>query len=138
MRGKRGWEWLSTMSAVRVGWRGNALKQSQKQNLDQEINDSKPHIWGLFFKFRFSSRKSQSQQKLAKKITRFTIQFCSKTLAYFTSLNPLNTVRSILPEHSQKPYSLYKFSRHVSGWYQKKNICTALFLDAQELHSQST
>ena len=36
-------------------------------------------IISLFFNFRFSSRKSQSQQKLAKKITHFTIAFCSKT-----------------------------------------------------------
>ena len=32
--------------------------------------------------FRFSSRKSQSQQKLSKKITHFTIQFRSKTSFY--------------------------------------------------------
>ena len=29
----------------------------------------------VFFNFRFSSRKSQSQQKLAKKITLFTVSF---------------------------------------------------------------
>ena len=32
-----------------------------------------------FFNSRFSSRKSQSQQRLAKNITHFTIQSCSKT-----------------------------------------------------------
>ena len=52
----------------------------KKQNLDQNINDSKTPIWSLFFNFRFSSRKSQSQQKLAKNITRFTIKFRSKNL----------------------------------------------------------
>ena len=33
-----------------------------------------------FFNIRFSSRKSQWQQKLAKKVTNFTIQFRSKAL----------------------------------------------------------
>ena len=33
----------------------------------------------FFFNFRFSSRKSQSLQKIAEKVTYFTIQFCSKT-----------------------------------------------------------
>ena len=46
-------------------------------------------ISSCFFKYRFSSRKSQSQQKLAKKITRFTIQFRSKNLTRFTNLNLL-------------------------------------------------
>ena len=74
------------------------LRQSpKKRNLDQNINDSKSHICNsffehiisaihrfyicsevpmdiirVFFNFRFSIRKSQSQQKLAKKITHFT------------------------------------------------------------------
>ena len=30
----------------------------KKRNLDQKINDSKPHIWSLSFNIRFSSRKS--------------------------------------------------------------------------------
>ena len=49
-----------------------------KQNLYQKINNLKPHIWSLSIDFRFSGRKSQSHHKLAKKITHFTIQFCSK------------------------------------------------------------
>ena len=36
----------------------------------------------FFFDFRFSGRKSQSQQKLSTKITYFTIQFRSKNLAH--------------------------------------------------------
>ena len=42
----------------------------KKQNLDQQINDQK-HIWSLSFNVRFSGKKSQKQQKLAKKITHF-------------------------------------------------------------------
>ena len=36
---------------------------------------SSGHHQSFFFNFRFSSRKPQSQKKLAKKITHFTIQF---------------------------------------------------------------
>ena len=77
----------------------NVLKQShKKRNLDKNIYDPKSHIWSyfseniisgiqivyissqvlvdiirVFFNFRFSNRKPQSQQKLLKKITHFTI-----------------------------------------------------------------
>ena len=89
----------------------------------------------VFFYFRFSSRKSQNQQNLAKKITHFTIQFFSKDLTHFTNISSLDIENNTLPMHSQKPFSLYKFSsKHVSVWC-RKNICTAPFLDAQELHS---
>ena len=69
---------------------------------------------------------AQSQQTLAKKITQLTIQFRLKNLTHFTNLNSLNIAKSILPHHSQKPYSLYKFSsKYVSGWRQKKHLhCT--------------
>ena len=43
----------------------------------------------------------------------------------------------MLPQYSQKSYSLYKFSsKHISGWCHK-NFCTAPLLDGQEMHSQS-
>ena len=58
-----------------------------------------------FSYFRFSGRKSQNQQKLAKNILHFTIQFCSKVLAHFT-----NIIKNILPQYSQK---------HDSDWCQK-------------------
>ena len=70
-------------------WLKHFLAVSQKRNLGQIINDSKSHIWNcflkmlirtynfftyvpvdivrVFFNFRFSSRKSQSQQNLAKR-----------------------------------------------------------------------
>ena len=91
-----------------------------------------------FFYFRFSSRKSQIEQKLAKKITHFTIQFCSKNLTYFTNLNSLDTENNMLPQHSQKPFWLYKFSANMFLFGVRNNICTAPFLDTQELHSWST
>ena len=87
----------------------------KKTNLDQKINDYKPHIWSLSINFGFSSRKSQTQQKLAKNLT------------HFTNINPLNITKYLLPQHRQK---------YVSCWCQ--NIFTAPFLETQELHSPST
>ena len=57
-----------------------------------------------FFNIRFSSRKSQRQQKLAKKIAHFTIQFPSKNLTHFTNLNSLDVEKNMLPQHSQKSF----------------------------------
>ena len=96
--------------------------------MDQIINDSKSHIWKsffqniisyiqlfyicsnalvdirVFFNIRFSSKKSQSQQKVAKKITHFTIQFCSKNLTHLMNLNSLDVENNMLLQHSQKPF----------------------------------
>ena len=97
-----------------------------KENLEQTINDSKFHICNSFFFenfisvssiklfytcphvsvdlirdffliFRFSSRKSRNQQKLAKTFTHFTIQFHSKHLTQLINLNPLEIENNLLP-----------------------------------------
>ena len=60
---------------------------------------------------------------VAKEITHFTIPFRSKNLTHFTNFSSLNIIENILPQHSEKPYSLYKCSsKHVSGWCQKKHL----------------
>ena len=110
-------------------WLKSPKDVPKKWTLDQNINDSKTHIWDSFFEilfwvyqwtwpeffsnFIFSSRKSQSQQKLVKKITHFTIQFHLKILVHFMNLNlDLHDIENnTLPQHSQKLFSLYKFSR---------------------------
>ena len=52
------------------------------------------------------------------------------------NLNLNDTENNMLPQHSQKPFLLYKiFSKHISVGV-RKNICrndAVLFLDAQEL-----
>ena len=80
----------------------------------------------FFFDFRFSRRKSQSQQKLSIKITYFAIQVLSKHLTHFTNHNSLGIENNMLPKHCQKSFSLYKlFSKHISFWCQKKHLhCT--------------
>ena len=84
--------------------------------------------------FIFSGRKSQGQQKLARKIIQNTTQFRSKHHIHFTNLISLHVQNNILPKRNQKPFSLYKFpSKHVFIWCQK-NSCTALFLNTQESH----
>ena len=92
----------------------------------------------FFFNFRFCSRKSQSQQKLAKKITQFIIQFCLKIHTYFKNLNSLVIENNMLLQHSEKSFWLYKFSANIFLFGVRKNICTAPFLDTQELHSWSS
>ena len=72
--------------------------------------------------------KSRSQQKLAKKITHFRTHFRTKDLTHFTNLNLLNIVKNVLPQYSQKPCSLYKFSsKHTSGWSKKKTFALRYF-----------
>ena len=56
------------------------------------------------FTFRFSSKKSQSQQKLAKKIAHFTIQFRSRNITHFTKLDSLDVENNMLSQYSQKPF----------------------------------
>ena len=128
----------------------------KKTNLDQNINDSKSHIvivfskilfrhtqffyirlhvpghhQSIFFDFGFSSRKTQSQQKLAKKTTHFTIQFCSKKPTHLTNLNSFDIENNMLPKHSQKPCSLYKFSsKHVFVWCQNIGVLYNFFCAA--------
>ena len=70
--------------------------------------------------------QSQSQPKLATKITHFTIQFCSKNLTHLMTLISLNNAEIILPQHNEKPCSFYQFySKHVCGWCQRKHLhCT--------------
>ena len=93
----------------------------------------------LLFNFRFSSRKSQSQQKLAKKITHFRIQFRSKNLTNFMNLDSLEIENNMLPQCRQKTFLTLKIFQLICFCLvSEKSICTAPFLDSQELHSRST
>ena len=70
---------MAVRSFFMVGEGGGVSKTVPKMKFGPEINDSK-HICFLSFNLKFSSRKSPSQVKLAKKITHFTIPFCSIAL----------------------------------------------------------
>ena len=68
-----------------------------------------------FSQFQIFQQKVSKPTKLAKKITHFTIQFRSKNLTHITNLNSPDIENNVLPQHSQRPFSLYKFSsKHVS------------------------
>ena len=82
----------------------------------------------FFINFKFSGRKSQSQQKLAKKTTHFTIQFRPTLLRTSTHLtlkiiSSRNKVKSV-SEFANFPEDMFLFG-------VRKNICTAPFLDSQ-------
>ena len=88
----------------------------------------------FLFNFRFSSRKSQRQQKLAKKITNFTIQFRSKNITHFTNLNSLDIENNMLPNTAKNLPDFKDFPADMFLLGVRENICTAIFLDTQELH----
>ena len=92
-----------------------------------------------FFNFRFFSRKSQSQQKLPKKITHFTIQFRSKNLTHYMNLISLDIENNMPLQHSQRPFWIYsKFSsKHVSVLCQKKHLHSS-FSWRPKMHFLST
>ena len=79
----------------------------------------------LFLISDFLPESLKANKKVAKKITNFTTVSLKK-LTHFTNLNSLDVESDMLPQHSQKPFSLYKFSsKHVSVWCQKKYLhCT--------------
>ena len=78
---------------------------------------------GFFLISDFPAEKSQSQQKLARKDHTFHNTVLLKKTSHFTNLNSLDIENNMLPQHSQKPFWFYKFSRkHVSVWWQKKYL----------------
>ena len=85
---------------------------------------SSGHYKNFFFDFRFSGRKSESQQKLSIKITYFAMQFRSKNLIHFMNLNSLEI------ENNMLPFWLYYnfFSKHISIWCQKKTFALHHFV----------
>ena len=84
----------------------------------------------VFFNFRFSSRKSQSQQKLAKKITLFTVSF-KKPRSFYKP-------HSLDIDNSSDICGFTNFLTKTFLLGVRKNISIASFLDAQEVHSWRT
>ena len=73
----------------------------------------------VFFYSRFSSRKSQCRSELANSF----YNTVSLKKPHFTNLNSFDIENNMLPNHSQKPFSIYKFSsKYVSVWCQKKHL----------------
>ena len=109
-------------------------KTVPKTKFDQKITYSIPHIWSFSFNFRFSSRKSQTQQKLVIKITHFAIQFCLRNLSHFTH----STLQKVYCHNTAK--NLTHFTNFRSKMFLvslRKHSYTAPFQDVEELRSQS-
>ena len=154
--------WPTTKNNKTKHWSKRPKEVSQKMSFGPNYKSFKTSYLEFFFETLFRTNNffifvytfqltlsdfflildflAESQQKLEKKITHFTIQFHSKNLIYFMNLNlNLNdTEINMLPKHSQKPLSIYEFSsKHVSVWC-RKNIFgnnAVPFLDAEEMHS---
>ena len=92
----------------------------------------------IFFNSTFSNRKSQSKQLLAKKVTHFTIPFRSKILTHFTRRNSLDIEKKCYRNAAKTLFDFIYFPANMVPFGARNNICTAPFLDPQELHSWST
>ena len=115
------------------------------------MNDSYSHIWNSFFEniissiqrfyicpdfpvdiirvflisyFLAESLKANKNQQ--KRPDNLQYSFSQKNLIHFSNLNSPDTENNMLPQHSQKPFWLYKFSsKHISVLCQKKYLhCT--------------
>ena len=69
---------------------------------------SSGHHQSFFFNFRYSSKKSQSQNKNC--ISQYSLL---KNVTHFMSFNSLDTENKMLPQHSQQPFWLYKYSANM-------------------------
>ena len=89
----------------------------------------------FFLDFRFPSRKSQNQQKLAQKLTHFSIRFNS-----IISLTSTPLILKIIC-FQNRIKNLYHFTNFPANMFlfgvRKKN-CNGPFLDIHEMHSSST
>ena len=107
--------WLKRLNAV-----------PKKRNLDQNVNDAKCNIWNSFF-FFFKNIISGIQLFI----------FVHKLRWISSEFFLISDFLAESLKASQKSSWLYKFSKkRVSVSCQE--ICTAPFLDAQELYSRST
>ena len=69
--------WLTGDKNIKITLARTPQNSPKKITFGPENKWSKLHSWSLSIDFRFSNRKNQSQQKIAKKIIHFNIQFRS-------------------------------------------------------------
>ena len=111
------------------------------------MKDSKSHIRSFSFNFWFVSRKSQNQQKVARKITHFAYNTQITNLKYkfarkFSLILQTSTRSTLFKIYScNAAKNLTHFTNFPAKMFLvdvRKIACTALFLDIQELHFWST
>ena len=72
------------------------------RNLDQKMNDSKPHIWKLSFNF--------------------TIQVCLENLAHFTNLNSTQHYKKYTPATQPKTLLNLQIFQQLCFWLVSEKI----------------
>ena len=73
--------------------------------MDQKINDSRPLTWSVYLLISDFLEESQSQKKLAGKVTNFTIQFRSKNfkphlIQHYENYTPALPPKTLLTQTS--------------------------------------
>ena len=111
----RGWG-LVKILATMGGWWQKILKlQRLKCSKTVPKNKIWTRKWSLFTNFRFSGRKSQSQRKLAIKITHFTIQFHAIILTqHYKKYAPTTQPKACFPLVSEKHLRCMKTLKNCS------------------------
>ena len=93
---------------------------------------------GVYLWFKILRQKVANLIKPDKKDCSFCNTISLKKSHLFSKPLLTQHFKKYTPAALPKIHSFYMFSsKHVSGWCQK-DICTAPFLEAQELHSRST
>ena len=114
---KFGPQYKSILSLTILFWAYNLFGRRYSPHIPKNI------IRVFFLDFRFSSRKSQSQQKLAKKFTHFTIQFRSKDLMNLSSLDIENNIFSCNTAKNLSHFTNFLANTFLLGFRKKHLHC---------------
>ena len=95
---------------------------------------SSGHYQSFFFNFRFSSRKSQSKQKLVKKSLVLQYSFAQKASLILWTSTHLTLKLTCSRKRAKRLSHFTNFPENMFLFSVEKNICTKPFLDGQELH----
>ena len=110
---KFGPQYKSILSLTILFWAYNLFGRRYSPHIPKNI------IRVFFLDFRFSSRKSQSQQKLAKTFTHFTIQFRSKDLMNLSSLDIENNIFSCNTAKNLSHFTNFLANTFLFGFRKK-------------------
>ena len=114
---KFGPQYKSILSLTILFWAYNLFGRRYSPHIPKNV------IRVFFLDFRFSSRKSQSQQKLAKKFTHFTIQFRSKDLMNLSSLDIENNIFSCNTAKNLSHFTNFLANTFLLGFRKKHLHC---------------
>ena len=128
--GHDGW---SSMKNFKITLAKTSKNSAKKQNLNQKINYSYPLFGDYLLISDFLSKSLKANKNWQKRSFTWQYRFAQKASLTSANLSSLNFGKNILTQHSRKLTHFTNFPTDFPA-----NICTALFLDAQELHSRNT